>query len=258
MQFLFQLLQGVLAVDQHVIGLHLAQNAAALFPGLDFSVVHAVGHKAAATPRHAADVIARVGIAHISLVAAQPEHTAAGTGHAADVRAVELAVVAGDPGNGDVLNGQGLRRQHRIDVCLVHAVMHHTLIFAHDASQALAAPDVALHGAAVDPSGDLVHAHDAAHLAGTADRSVEADVLQGTGVDTYETSYLGGAARGGHPADELEIFDRGPLLDVPEQAPGGAVLLNGNAVNFMVLAVKNAAEGGDHQVFVAFQINIRL
>ena len=223
MQLGFQLLQGVLAVDKHVVGLHLAQNAAALFPGLDFSIVHAVRHKAAATPRHTADVIACVGVAHVSLVPAQPEHTAAGARHAADVGAVELAVVAGDPGNGDVLNGQGLRQQHCIDVCLVDAVIHHALIFAHDAAQALAAPDIAFHGAAVDSSGDLVYAHDAAHLAGTADRPVEADVLQGAGVDTYETPHLGGAARGGHPADELEVFDRGPLLDVPEQAPGGAV-----------------------------------
>ena len=69
-QLLLELLQGILAEFQHMVGLHLAQHAAALLPGIHISIVDAVGHKPVLASGHTAHIVARVGIAHISFIAA--------------------------------------------------------------------------------------------------------------------------------------------------------------------------------------------
>ena len=251
-------MQGVLIVDQHVVGLHLAQHAAALLPGVHIAIVHAVRHEAAAGACHAADIVARVLIAHIALIPAQPDHAAAGAHHAADVGAVDAAFIAGKSGHRNVLNGQSLRCQHRVHIGLVHAVVHNARILAYNAAQDLAAPDIALHGALFHSAADLVQAHNAANLADAADSTEKADVFNGSGVDACKAAHLGGAAGRGHPADDLQIFDRGSLLDVAEQALGRAVLVHDQAVELVVLPVKDTAEGGDLEILHVLQVNIRI
>ena len=257
-ELLFQLLQGVLIVDQHVVGLHLAQHAAALLSGVHVAIVHAVRHEAAAGARHAADIVARVLIANIALIPAQPDHAAAGAHHTADVGAADAAFIAGKSGHRNVLNGQGFRSQLRVHIGLVHAVVHDARILAHNAAQNLAAPDVALHGALFHSAADLVQAHNAANLADAADSTEKADVFNGSGVDACKTAHLGGASGRGHPADDLQIFDRGSLLDVAEQAPGRAVLIHDQAVKLVVLPVKDTAKGGDLEILHVLQVNIRI
>ena len=253
---LLQLLQRILAVYQNVVGLHLAQNAAALLPGLDKAEILALRHKAAAGARHTAYIIAGVLVANVALVFAAPDDAAAGAHHAADIGAGDLGVLGGELGKGDVLQVDAVVRDLGVDTGLVDAACNHPLIFADNTAYHLCGPDVALGGAGDDTAGNRVVAHQAPHLIGGLQGAGEGDILDGAVADSHHAADPGGAAGGQDLAHHLQIHDLAVLLKVAEQALGRALCVDLYIGNFVVPAVEDAAEGGDLQVGMVRQGNI--
>ena len=255
-QLLLELLQGILAEFQHMVGLHLAQHAAALLPGIHIPIVDAVGHKPVLASGHTAHIVARVGIAHISFIAAQPDHTAAGTCHAADIRAAAQGFLAGQSGNGDVIQLQLLVGHTGIDLCPIDAVVYNALVFANNAAQDLFPPNIALNHTVFDLSGYGIGSGNAAQPVRARQGAGKADGIDGAAVDPHQGACLGGAALGQDPGADLQILNHAPLLEVAEQAPGRALGADIQVCDPVAAAVKNAAEGGDFQVRIPGQGNV--
>ena len=239
-----------------MVGLHLAQHAAALLPGIDIPIVDAVGHKAVLASRNAAHIVARMGVSHVSFVAAQPDHTAAGACHAADIRTASEGLLAGQSGNGNVVQLQLLFGHTGIDLRPVDAVVDNPPVFSHNAAQDLFSPDIALGRTVFDLSGHGIGSGDAAQPVRTHQGTGKADGINGAAVDPHQPACLGGAALGQNSGNDLQILNHGSLLNIAEQAPGRARGADAHACDPVTAAVKEPAEGGDFQVRIPGQRNI--
>ncbi len=244
-EFVVQLLKGVLVELQQKVGFNLPGNTAYVLAPVYRAVVAAAVEEAGLPPDDAADVVAGVGIADGAIVFAALKDAggiacdAAGIGVGAEVfggiHVVPVPVVKGDA---DFLLAG-------VDLGAADAGGRGAEVLAGDAAGEMLAGNAAGDRAGVELAGAFVAACDAADAGFAADRAAERAALDHAAVAACDAADVFGAARGGDLAGDVQVAHLRALLDIAEEAHCGAALGEGKAGNGVPAAVEGAAEGRD-------------
>ena len=238
-------LQGVLAVLQNGLGLHLAHNAACLLAALHGAVVFAALDIAGLIPRNTAHIVAHMLIAHGAAVHAGADNAAAGARNAAQI---------GDAG---ALFGfqqafqRNIRKLHLVftllgvDGGMVGARAHNALVFTGHAAHKMGAVHHALHRTVNDQAAGLVHGGNAAHIVKARDKAHKVAAFHHARIVGGNAAHVAPATRGGGAALHRELANGAGFLHIAEHPLHAAVLGKIHGRNGMPLPLKGAAKGGN-------------
>ena len=106
-------------------------------------------------------------------------------------------------------------------------------------------------------SGEVVEAHDAAHLFFSAHAALKFAVDDMAPVHACDAAHLRRPLAGGHDAGHAQTCDRSARLDIAEQSGGGAVRRQVQAGDRVPLPIKGAAESGDRGEVRPREVEVR-
>ena len=195
-------------------------------------------------------------IAHITVVLAAADHTAADAGDAADIRHRVGGFGIGQGVHGDLGKINGILLGGGVDLGRIDAQTNNTSVFSGDAAYKMASLDLAAYLAVFDNGGHTVAAHQTAYFVAAGNRSVKSAVAQDAVVAARNAADGVSAAAGGHAAGNRQVPNLRLRGQIPKQALDRTLSANGHTGDPMAVAFQNAAENGNAGKCDAVQVNI--
>ena len=240
-----QLIEEILTEGLQHLRLQLAHDAAHVLPARHGAGVGAAIQPAAAAARHAADVVANLVIAHGAGVDAALHRTVGQAHHAADVRIGGNIIHGVELGEAGVIRFGVILKILGVDAAAVFTAGHRAVIFAHHAAGGVFTGDAAGEAAAYQLTAGFVGADEAADAV-ISDNGAEARAVQDApGIAAGQQAQIILPVAGVDGARHGEVLHGGAALDIAEQTPHIAAAAQLQAGNFVAVALKRPAEGGD-------------
>ena len=235
----------------------MTHNAAHLFSPGDGAVVFTAADKPRLAAHDAAHIIAHVLIAHSPPVFTVPDHAAAGTGNAADIRDGSRALGAGKGIDGDIRDLHRVLLGGGIDLRAIDAAPEHPHILTRNAADKVIAVHTALRGAVFQDTRHRIAAHKTAYTVTSRHSAGKAAVFDFACIAACNAACHGSAALGQDIALQVQILYLRLPGQIPEQARHRAGRSDIQPGYFVAPAVKAAAENGDPLKIQTGHIDIR-